>query len=99
MFEAYLMSICCAAQRIPGRKSAAAIMAMAWVQDARRGTWRLFTGDVDGLLVEWDLVSLRPLASTDSFGGAIWAIEQQPSGGSSKTGAHPRFPEYPSAFT
>ena len=61
-------------------------MAMAWVQDPRRGAWRLFTGDVDGLLVEWDMSALRPLASTDSFGGAIWAIEQQPAGTAASPG-------------
>ncbi len=74
-------------QRIPGRKGAAAVVAMAWIQDPRRGTWRLFTGNVDGLLVEWDLASLRPLASIDSFGGAIWAIEQQPAASSASPGA------------
>ncbi len=61
-------------------------MAMAWVQDRRRGAWRLFTGNIDGLLVEWDLTSLRPLSSTDSFGGAIWAIEQQPAGPAAAAG-------------
>ena len=62
-------------------------MAMAWVQDRRRGAWRLITGNIDGLLVEWDLTSLRPLSSTDSFGGAIWAIEEQPAGAAAAAGA------------
>ena len=76
----------CRAQRIPGSRDAPAVMAMAWVQDRRRGAWRLFTGNIDGLLVEWDLKALRPLSSTDSFGGAIWAIEEQPAGAKASAG-------------
>lgn len=31
-----------------------------------------------GELVEWDLVHRRPLATTESLGGAVWALSVEP---------------------
>eukprot|EP00474_Spongospora_subterranea_P010692 CRZ11150.1 hypothetical protein [Spongospora subterranea] len=35
---------------------------------------RLFTGDLDGTLIEWDLAKRIPRSSTSSYGGAIFSM-------------------------
>lgn len=40
--------------------------------------WRLFSGGLDGQLVEWDVAQRRPLAATSSSGGAVWAMAVEP---------------------
>ena len=60
-------------QRIPGKEQAA-ISSLAWTFDTISMSWRLFSGGLDGLLTEWDLVTLRAISVTDSFGGAVWSL-------------------------
>ena len=60
-------------QRIPGKEQAA-ISSLAWTFDTTSMSWRLFSGGLDGLLTEWDLVTLRAISVTDSFGGAVWSM-------------------------
>lgn len=66
-----------AMQTIPGRDDVISTAA-EWVQDRQSGQWRLLTGGVDGMLVEWDLHTLLPKASSPSYGGASWALAVQP---------------------
>ena len=68
-------------QRIPG-KDHAAVSSLAWTFDNVSLTWRLFSGGLDGLLTEWDLVALRPSSVSDSFGGAVWSLTAEPQQGS-----------------
>lgn len=35
---------------------------------------RLFTGGLHAEITEWDLISLRPKVTVDSFGGAVWCL-------------------------
>ena len=36
------------------------------------GTERLFSAGLNARIIEWDLVKLRPLHASDSYGGAVW---------------------------
>lgn len=72
--------MCFETQRIPG-SSQAALSVLAWVEEASEGGMlqrRLVAGGLDGTLTEWDTTTLQPLASTDCFGGAVWALAVQP---------------------
>ncbi len=60
-------------QRIPGRDESS-ISCLAWVADPKGGSPRLFSGGLDGDIVEWDLRARKPKAVTSSFGGAVWGI-------------------------
>ncbi|KAJ7381451.1 U3 small nucleolar RNA-associated protein 4 [Desmophyllum pertusum] len=35
---------------------------------------RLFTGGLHANITEWDLISLHPKVTVDSFGGAVWCL-------------------------
>ena len=41
---------------------------------------RLFAGGLHSNITEWDLTTLSPLSTVDSFGGPVWAIEPNHSG-------------------
>ncbi|KAK9825655.1 hypothetical protein WJX81_005809 [Elliptochloris bilobata] len=77
--------------RIPGRDNAS-LTSLAWLRDSEPGgdvAWRLFSGGLDGELVEWDLAQRRPLATSDSLGGAVWALAVEPVEGA-EAGSSPR---------
>ena len=65
-------------QRLPRRQEESALTSLAWVRDAGSKAWRLFSGGLDGQLLEWDLQGRRPKCSTDSYGGAVWAMAPEP---------------------
>lgn len=67
-----------AAQTIPGADGAAITSVLLTGPTTAP---RLFTAGLPGLLQERDLASGAVLASTDSFGGAVWAMAAQPSTG------------------
>ena len=79
-----LLSLCAClnVQRIPG-KDHASVSSLAWTYDKVSMTWRLFSGGLDGLLTEWDLVASRPSSVSDSFGGAVWSLTAEPEQGRS----------------
>ena len=77
MLLTILLTAVLGVQTIPGRNDVISTAA-EWVQDRRSGEWRLITGGVDGVLVEWDLRTLLPRASSPSYGGASWALALQP---------------------
>ena len=55
-----------------------ALTSLAWLQEPTTGTWRLFSGGLDGSLTEWDLLARRPKHRTDALGGAVWAMAARP---------------------
>lgn len=77
MMLTVMLTAMLAMQTIPGRDNVISTAA-EWVQDRQSGQWRLLTGGVDGMLVEWDLHTLLPKASSPSYGGASWALAVQP---------------------
>lgn len=71
-------------QRIPGREQAA-ISSLAWTFDTSSMTWRLFSAGLDGVLTEWDLLTLQAVAVTDSHGGAVWSLTAEANNGNKST--------------
>ncbi|KAK9855784.1 hypothetical protein WJX84_010494 [Apatococcus fuscideae] len=63
--------------RCPGRDGSC-LTCLAWAWDALGGTWRLFSGSLNGQLLEWDLQTRTPRHACDSFGGAVWSLAPQP---------------------
>ena len=55
-----------------------AITGLAWMREPSTGKWRLFSGGLDGSLVEWDLLERKASSWTDAIGGAVWSIAVQP---------------------
>jgi len=62
-----LKSIRFLAQTIRGGEDAS-VESIAWHGN------RLFAGGLHSTVTEWDLDTLLPKASVDSFGGPVWAI-------------------------
>lgn len=76
--------------RVPG-KEGAAISCLTWVAPFI-GDWvdadnaaaaddvpcRLLSAGLDGVVTEWDLSALRARSTTDSHGGAVWAMAAEP---------------------
>jgi WD40 repeat protein len=73
-------------QRIPG-SDGSEISSVAWARAPGDAHWRLFASTLDGSLHELSCEQLQPIATTDSFGGAIWCMRPAPSSGSSSTAA------------
>lgn len=48
------------------------------MKDPWSSKWRLFSGGLDGSLIEWDLHQRKVAIGTDALGGAVWAIAVQP---------------------
>ncbi|KAK9820486.1 hypothetical protein WJX72_010807 [[Myrmecia] bisecta] len=74
-------------QRIPGSESAA-ITCLGWVRDRVTGCWRLFSGGLDGTLIEWDIQAQRSKHVADSYGGAIWSFAIEPEAGLEEGAPH-----------
>ncbi|GBG66273.1 hypothetical protein CBR_g57871 [Chara braunii] len=62
--------------KIPGRKEAS-ISSLVWCEGGSP-SGRLFSAGLDGLLVEWDLCTLRQKAVVDSLGGPVWGMAVEP---------------------
>ncbi|KAL4423732.1 hypothetical protein ABPG75_001033 [Micractinium tetrahymenae] len=68
-------------QRLPGHRDAC-LTCVALVDEEEGGkgglTSRLFTGGLDGALVEWDVEQRRAGPAADSLGGAVWQLVPEP---------------------
>lgn len=77
-------------QRLPGQRDAC-LTCVALVDEEEGGkgglTSRLFTGGLDGALVEWDVEQRRAGPAADSLGGAVWQLVPEPRA-CIKPGAH-----------
>lgn len=62
---------------LPGEEGAE-LTSLAWVTDCFDGAQRLFCARLDGQVHELCLQQLRPKASTDSYGGAVWQLAPEP---------------------
>ncbi|KAG0557990.1 hypothetical protein KC19_11G171000 [Ceratodon purpureus] len=61
---------------IPGRQGAA-ISSLVWchsLEEDASPLGRLFSSGLDGLVTEWDLLTLQPKAVVESMGGSIWQL-------------------------
>jgi U3 small nucleolar RNA-associated protein 4 len=56
-------------KKIPG-SGESTIQVLLWA--VTDGVERLFSAGLNARLIEWDLVTLRPLHASDSYGGAVW---------------------------
>lgn len=67
-------------QRIPGHKdSCLTCVALVDEEEGKGGlTSRLFSGGLDGALVEWDVEQRRAGPAADSLGGAVWQLAPEP---------------------
>ncbi|KAK9835700.1 hypothetical protein WJX74_006180 [Apatococcus lobatus] len=63
--------------RFPGQDGAS-LTCLAWAHDTLDDSWRLFSGGLNGQLLEWDFHSRAPQHACDSFGGAVWGLAPQP---------------------
>ena len=65
---------------MPGHKdSCLTCVALVDEEDSKSGvTSRLFSGGLDGALLEWDVEHLRTHAAADSLGGAVWQLAPEP---------------------
>jgi U3 small nucleolar RNA-associated protein 4 len=64
-------------QTIPGAEGSE-ISSLAWARAAEDPSWRLFAATLSGQIQELSISQLRPIASTDSSGGAVWALRAAP---------------------
>lgn len=70
-----------ALQRLPGHRDAClTCMAMVDEEEGGKGglSSRLFSGGLDGALVEWDVEQRRAGPAADSLGGAVWQLAPEP---------------------
>jgi len=81
-------------QLIPGAEGCE-ISGLTWARAAEDSCWRLFASTLSGQILELSCEQLRPVASTDSTGGAVWALRSAPcstsSGSTSSTSQQARF--------
>ncbi|RHZ61888.1 hypothetical protein Glove_345g7 [Diversispora epigaea] len=64
---------------IPGEKNTS-VEALTWVHqtnlsDTESKLPRLFSGSSNGMIIEWDTITLRQKKSIDSYGGAVWCLK------------------------
>jgi hypothetical protein len=67
----------CCPQTIPGADGMEASN-LAWARAAVDPCWRLFAATLSGEILELSITQLQPIASTDSSGGAVWALRAAP---------------------
>ncbi|GAB4822285.1 hypothetical protein N2152v2_009331 [Parachlorella kessleri] len=66
-------------QTFPG-SSDAATTCIALVDEDGGAHCRIFSGGLDGVILEHDPETRRPAGSCDSYGGAVWQLEPEPLG-------------------
>jgi WD40 repeat protein len=54
------------------------VSSLAWARAADDPCWRLFAATLSGEILELSVTQLQPIASTDSSGGAVWAMRAAP---------------------
>jgi U3 small nucleolar RNA-associated protein 4 len=67
----------CLTQTIPGADGSE-VSSLAWARAAEDPSWRLFAATLSGQIQELSISQLQPIASTDSSGGAVWALRAAP---------------------
>ena len=67
----------CLLQRIPGHVDASPT-SIAVVDESPEHSARIFTAGLDGTIYEIDTENGRTIASSDSYGGAVWSMAVEP---------------------
>lgn len=67
-------------QRLPGHRDAClTCVALVDEEEGKGGlTSRLFSGGLDGALLEWDVEQRQAGPAADSLGGAVWQLAPEP---------------------